>query len=251
MTQPTAIAEGAWLVCQRPRPNARVRLFCFPHSGVGASVYRRWQAALPDDVEVVAMQAPGREDRIREPALTRIPAIVDGVVPAIAARLDRPFALFGHSMGGVVASEVARVLCDRGRAPAHLVVSARRAPLVPPDEPLLHTMDDDALVGELGRRYGGIPAAVARDKDLLRWHLPCLRADLTALETHAPGKRAPMPCPITVFGGTEDALTPREHLEPWKDETSGAFRIRFFEGGHFYLEPRRADVLAHLSEILA
>jgi surfactin synthase thioesterase subunit len=235
-----------WLVCRTPRPNARLRLFCFPYAGVGASIYRRWPRGLPDDIEVWAIQNPGRENRIRESLLPSIPELVDGILEAMKPHFALPFAMFGHSMGAVLATEIARI-----HAPVHLIVSGRRPPHIPPlDEPLRHLTDDE-FVAELGRRYRGIPEAVRRDAALMSQLLPCLRADIHAIETHTPPLRPPISAPITVYGGEDDALTPPSHLEAWRAETTGAFRSRVFPGGHFFLEPNREAILADISSSLA
>src|SRR4051812_1322263 len=124
MTSP----ESAWLVCRSRRPEARLRLICFPYAGVGASIYRRWPAALPADIEVWAVQNPGRENRIREKPSTSIDELVDAIRGELGSLLERPFALFGHSMGAVLATELARKLHVAGIEPVHLIVSGRRPP---------------------------------------------------------------------------------------------------------------------------
>ena len=135
--------SDVWFTRMVRRPQARVRLFCLSNAGVGGSVYRLWAAAMPETIEVQAVQLPGRESRFREPALRRIPAIVDGLCAALADRLDRPFAFFGHSMGAVLASEVARALHARGAAPpSHLFVSAYRPPHLPALHPPIHPLSD-------------------------------------------------------------------------------------------------------------
>jgi surfactin synthase thioesterase subunit len=155
-------------------------------------------------------------------------------------------------MGAVLAAEVARALAaSGGPQPGHLVVSARRPPHLPGPEAPLHVLPDPEFVAEVGRRYGGMPAEITQHADLMELLLPPLRADVRALETHRPPARAPLPCPISAFGGSEDRTVPREQLEAWRGETSAAFRIRVFQGGHFYLEARRAEVLADLAATLA
>ncbi len=240
------------LVRYAPRGKRSARLFCFPPAGVGASAYRLWHRTLPEGLDVCAVQPPGRESRLRDPPIPSIPGLVNALLPALQPHLDLPFAFFGHSMGAVVASEVARALMSQGGpTPYHLFVSARRPPHLRSLEPPLHLLPDGAFVAEIQRRYGGIPPEVMRHADVMALLLPALRADITALETHLPPSRPPLPCPISAFGGAEDRLTPRPHLEAWRGETSSTFRLRVFPGGHFYLNECRADLLADVAVTLA
>lgn len=244
--------SDAWIQRFAPRPQAPVRLFCLTHAGASAAVYRPWALEMPPEVEVLAVQLPGHGHRMREPVLDRMEDIVRGVAQAMLPLLDRPFALFGHSMGAVVSAELARHLQEaEGRVPAHLFVSGRRPPHWPSPEPPLHTLSDTAFVDEIQRRYGGIPPEVAQQADVMALLLPALRADIRALETHlAPVGRAPLGCPVSVFGGTQDPLTPREHLEGWRDETQGPFALRMLPGDHFYLAQWRAELLRDMHAAL-
>jgi medium-chain acyl-[acyl-carrier-protein] hydrolase len=241
-----------WLWRPQARPQARARLFCFPHAGVGASAYRPWTAGLPAELELFVVQLPGRESRIREPALSSIPDIVQSLVPALAPHLDLPFAFFGHSMGAILASEVARALgANGGPMPQHLVVSGRRPPHLPDNKPALHALPDAEFAAEINRRYGGIPAELLQHADVMALLLPSLRADMKALETHRPLQRDPMHIPVSAFGGAQDNLTSREHLDAWRGETEGSFRVRTFPGDHFYLKPQLHEVLADIVATLA
>jgi surfactin synthase thioesterase subunit len=234
------------------RPHATARLVCFPYAGGGASAYRLWPRFLPDSLDVCAVQPPGRESRLREPGLRSIPALVAGLLPELLPHLDRPFALFGHSMGAVVATEVARALeAQGGPMPGHLFISARRPLHLLPTESPMHGLPDAAFVAEIQRRYGGIPEPILRDPEILALVLPALRADIEALELHRPGRRPPLRCAITAYGGIDDANVSREQLDLWRGETRSAFRMRVFPGGHFYLDPSRALLLADLAATLA
>lgn len=244
--------SNPWVRRFSARPQAKARLFCFSYAGAGASVYRLWPAGLPAELELCAVQLPGRETRLQERALTQLPEIVAALLVALRGEFDRPFAFFGHSMGAVVAAELARALqAGAGPIPEHLIVSGRRAPHLAETDPPIHTLPDAAFVAELNRRYGGIPQEVLQHQELLDLLLPCLRADLTALETFQPPAGPALSMPISAFGGSEDTRASRMQLDAWRQATHGAFRSRLFPGDHFFLNTRRADVLADLSITLA
>jgi surfactin synthase thioesterase subunit len=211
-----------------------------------------WAAGLPADVEVCAVQLPGRETRLREKPLDRIPDIVEGLLPELRPHLDVPFVLFGHSMGAVIATELCAALAREGDPqPLHLFVSGRRAPhLADPDPSLSHLSDDD-FTRELNLRYGGIPAEIMADRELMALLLPCLRADIAALENYRPTPIGRIGFPLTVYGGTQDSRAPRIHLEAWQEMAGTQFRVRQFEGTHFYINPRRAELLADIAATLA
>ena len=178
--------------------------------------------------------------------------MIDALAPALAPLLDRPFVVFGHSMGSMLAYAWTHHLAQRGGPlPAHLFVSGRRPPRMPDPKPPLHTLSDEGFVAEIMRRYGGIPPEVLREPELMSMLLPCLRADILALETYHPGPAAPLPCPVTALGGADDALAPLAHLEAWRDETRAAFHVRQLPGGHFYLDGARDDVLREIMTAVA
>lgn len=212
-------------------------------------MFRLWPRHLPDRVEVLAVHPPGRAHRLREAPLTCIEAMVDAALDDLAPFMDRPLALFGHSLGSVVAAEVARRLQDEGRPAAHLFVSAR-----PPrreTEAQIHTLSDEKFVAAMNRRYQGIPDEILQHPDLLALLLPSLRADLQALETFRPDPGRPkIACPVTVFGGALDRSVSRQDLESWREETAGPCRIRVFPGDHFYIEPQRANLVSEIVETL-
>jgi len=240
-----------WLVRTTPRQSTAIRLFCFPYAGVGAVVFRTWAAGLPADVDVCAVQLPGRTTRMSEAPIASIPVLVDGIVSAVTPHLDTPFVFFGHSMGAVLAAEVTLELARRSLPlPRYLMVSARRPPHIADPESPLRNLPDAEFVEEIVRRYGGIPPEILREKDFLALLLPALRADIAALETHQPPRPEPLACPVVVLGGSEDALTPMTHLEAWREVTNSKCEIYVFPGGHFYLESARSAVLKKVSEFV-
>jgi surfactin synthase thioesterase subunit len=188
---------------------------------------------------------------MHEAPVDSIPTLVEAITAALSPHLDRPYAFFGHSMGAVLALEVAQALEAAGRqAPSQIFLSARRPPHLPKMEQDLHTLPDEAFLAELGNRYGGVPAEVLEHQDLLDLLLPPLRADITALETFKPPERRPMASALTAFGGDEDRFATVEQLRAWRVYTSAPFRVRMFRGGHFYLDTARSELLSDIAQAL-
>ena len=231
---------------------ARRRLFCIPYAGGGAGAFRWWVKDLPDDIELVAVQLPGRESRLRERPLDSIPDMVAAVQPIITAASDLPYAIFGHSMGALVAFELTLALEAAGaHVPSRLFVSARRPPDEPDSNPPVHALPQDEFLDELQRRYGGVPEAVRQEVELLALLLPTLRADIRAIELYTPSRPRKVQCPVHVYGGSEDRYPAPAQLPGWQRVADREVRVRLFAGDHFYLNTQRdaltADIAAHWS----
>jgi medium-chain acyl-[acyl-carrier-protein] hydrolase len=248
----SAPTKDAWIVRPRPNPSASARLFCFPYAGVGVSAYRLWPAAFPAGVELVLMQPPGRESRWGEKAFQDISAIADSATSAIAPYLTTPFAFFGHSLGAMVSFEVARRLRrNGGPQPSHLFVSAHRAPQLPNPHPELRALANRDFIDQICGQYGGIPQAVLDAPELVELMLPCLRADFTVFETYRYAEEAPLSCSMTALGGTNDRRVSEPEVAAWRKQTTGNFRYQIFDGGHFFIQDRRDDVLKGITQDLA
>ncbi|MGE3267186.1 MAG: thioesterase II family protein [Chloroflexota bacterium] len=218
----------------------RLRIFCLPHAGTGASHFRAWQRLMPDDVTVYGVQLPGRESRLREPPHRRLVELVGVLAEVIRPHLDVPFALFGHSMGSWISFELTRELRRRfGAEPVHLFLSGRRAPQLPGPHSTIHHLPDAAFIYALTDRYSGIPDAFLREPELLQIFLPTLRADLAMVETYRYAEDAVLECPVSVFGGLDDISVSRAELAAWRDQTRGPFRLQMFPGNHFFVQTAR------------
>ena len=220
-----------------------------PYAGGGVAPYRQWFRSLPDDIEVQAVQLPGRESRLRETPLPSIHAMVDAVRPAIEAASDLPYAIFGHSMGALMAFELTYALERSGmRSPSRLFVSARRGPDEPDPRPPVHGLPEVQFLNELQERYGAIPDAVRNEPELLELLLPVLRADIRAVETYEPTPHARVRCPVDIYGGTDDTHPTPAQLSQWSRVVEQPMRIRMFAGDHFYLNAQREALTADIAE---
>jgi medium-chain acyl-[acyl-carrier-protein] hydrolase len=235
-----------WSTSESSAQPPRLRLFCFPHAGGTALAYRTWQAKLATpDVEVCAIQLPGRENRLREAPVSNLEALVEALVEVMTPTIaTTPYACFAHSMGTLVAFEVVHRLLGRGGPPPlGMVMSAHRAPSCPRSRPLLHSLPQPEFIAAL-RELGGTPEMVLNEPSLMEMVAPILRADFSLTELYQAKTLAPLRCPLTVFGSETDPRVDRHELAAWRSETTAAFDLRMFSGGHFYLKDREAEVLA-------
>ncbi|MEU2612184.1 thioesterase domain-containing protein [Micromonospora sp. NPDC007271] len=238
-----------WFVSAGSRPQAPVRLFCLPYAGGGASVFRRWQEGIGPDVEVLPVQLPGRENRITEDARFDIA----DVAAAIAVHADRPYAIYGHSMGGRVGFEVVRELRRTGAPlPVRLYVGGARAPHVTAASLFdgLSRVDDEELLRRLGDG-GGLPAELLEHPELVELLLPLLRADFGRVDSYRYVPGEPLPVPIVAFSGRHDRAVTREHSAAWAEHSAAGFTLHEIDGGHFFLQDQLPELLAVLRTDLA
>lgn len=241
----THSASELWWTVAKRHPNARLRLFCFPYAGGNAAVFRSWSFELPDEIEVYALQLPGRANRLVEAPFKRLPDLVPVLAQITADLIDRPFAFFGHSLGAVLSFEIARWLRRHRRlVPTHLFVGGRRAPQVPPSEEPNYQKADHELLSSLGA-LNGTPVEVLRNAELLALMLPTLRADFELIETYQYTDEPPFACPITVVDGSDDPWTEDDGREAWRRQTTGRFAAHVVDGDHFFIHAK-ADELMRL-----
>lgn len=222
--------------------DVRPQVLCLPHAGAGAGAYRGWAAGLGPELAVLAVQLPGREQRFGEPPLTGAAEIVERLTGPALDLLREPYLLFGHSMGALLAYELAHALSWHGREPAGLVVSGHAAPQLGRLRPAVHDLPDDALVAHL-RMLSPAGAAVLDEPELRELLLPVMRADFTVCDTYTHPARPPLRTPIMVLAGDADPTVPAGSLAPWRELTTGATAVHDFPGGHFYLDDHLDRVL--------
>lgn len=233
-----------------PKPQARLRLLCFPYAGGSALIYRNWSENLPAEIEVYALQLPGRGGRMQEPAATHLTPLIEAIAQAIMPHLDKPFAFFGHSMGALISFELARYLrTAQARLPAQLFVSGRAAPQVLDTDPPTYDLPEDQFIEEL-RRLGGTPREVLEHPELMSLMMPLLRADFSVCQTYSYRVEPPLDCPITVLGGLQDNHVTREKLDAWRAQTISNFKLHMLPGDHFFLNTHQAQLLRIVSQAL-
>jgi len=238
-------ATAPWFPTIQEFSSAKLRLFCFPYAGGGASAFRGWSRLLPAEVAVCPVRLPGRETRLSERPLDSMEQLILRLREAIDPHLDQPFAFFGHSLGAIVAFELARSLRS---IPRCLFVSGARAPqlrrdYVPPAPP-----SDDELIEEL-RRLDGVPHELLDQRELMRLALPALRADTSLYRKYIYREGPALDCPICAYGGADDARITRENLEAWAEQTF-TFKLEMFSGGHFFLQIQESEFLKSLARDL-
>lgn len=244
MTEPVTGGD-LWLRRFHPSPDAGMSLVLFPHAGGSASFYFPMAQALSPGIEVLAVQYPGRQDRHAERCLDDIGELADRIAAELRSWTSGPLALFGHSMGAVLAFEVALRLDVE---PVRLFVSGRRAPSRYRHE-RVHLRADEGLVAEL-RKMSGTASWALGDEELLRLILPAVRSDYRAIETYRCVPGVSVSCPVTVLIGDTDPRVTVDEANAWCEHTTGELDVRVFPGGHFYLVERRQEVLAVLGEQL-
>jgi medium-chain acyl-[acyl-carrier-protein] hydrolase len=249
-TEPVPVPTSRWL-SRRPHQGSRFRLFCFPYAGGGAGSFAPWQAALGQEIEVCAVQVPGRGARFLEPSIRSFQELVEALSDVVAAHADLPFALLGHSLGALTAFEVARALRRKGLPmPRHLLVSGCEAPHTRSVRPPLHDLGDAALLEELGK-LNGTPAEILGDRGLMQLLLPAIRADFKFVADYEYRTAAPLDVAITVLAGLADDHVDRVNVMNWGVHTAAAHAIHWLPGDHFFIDSQRQAVLGILRPLLS
>ncbi|MGQ4402089.1 thioesterase II family protein [Streptomyces hayashii] len=251
---PLISTSSEWLRGYDERLDAQVRMVCFPHAGGSAAFYRPWHRQLPPLIELHAVQYPGRGERRTAPPVDDVRTMAGHIVDDLAPLLDRPLALFGHSMGAFVAYEAARLLEERGAPPAHLFVSGQTGPWTPGDARGatgrthgrpgggIADADDEELVRHL-ESLGGTEAELLADPGMREIFLPYIRDDFRMLRSYRPTAGPPLATAITALAGADDPVATPALAAQWRESTSSHFALEVFPGGHFFLLPEQTAVL--------
>lgn len=239
----TNMRNDVWITRTGQNPQTCFRLFCFPYAGGGASIFRTWPERLWPDIEVCAIQLPGRENRFNETPFDKLSSLIDALADVLYLYMDFPFAFFGHSLGALISFELTRRLRrQKAPRPLQLFVSGCPAPQIPNPDPPIHQLPDVEFIEDL-HRLNGTPKAVLDNPEYLEVFLPLLRSDMRLCETYIYDHEAPLDCPISAFGGLEDERVSREELAAWHDQTRSRFNIQMFPGDHFFLNGKESNGL--------
>lgn len=244
-----------WVVKPKPNPAAQLKLFCLPFAGGGSISFRSWANYIPAQIELCAVEIPGRGQRLGETLHRRLLPLVQELAQGIHDELNKPFAIFGHSMGALLGFELTHYLKKQyDLQPVHLFLSGRGAPHLPDRDAPIHQLSEAEFVNEI-KKFNGTPKAVLENSELMQLMIPILRADFEVCETYQFIEKPPLPLPLTIFGGLNDPGANREELQAWQKHTTSEFNLRMFPGDHFYLlnqhqtliQAMLRDILKHVS----
>lgn len=248
----SAASLRKWFPHWMPRPAARYRLFCFPPAGAGAAVFRDWSSRMAQDADVYAFELPGHQTRFNEPLAGSVDDVVRQFMTASAVLRDRPYILLGHSLGAMIATQAAQMLCLSGSGPAALVAVGCPAPGTKELNRAIAHLDRPAFLKAL-IGLGGLPEEVLANRELLDVLLPALRADCRMAEQWravADSRfQEPLPCPIGAISGTADPYVTGPELDAWRHHSSRATVIRRAAGDHFFLRSDPEPVLALVKDL--
>ncbi|OON72403.1 thioesterase II family protein [Streptomyces tsukubensis] len=239
--------ENPWVRDLRRVTSPVGHVLLFPHAGGAATYFRPFAAHFTEDLDVSAIQYPGRQERLREPFVTTIESLADQVIRELEPLLGTPLLLFGHSMGAAVAYEVARRMGSQGYPPRGLVVSGRRAPSTTREE-AVHRGTDEEVLAEIAR-LDGTSRQLLHEPDIVRMVMPAIRNDYRAIELYRPDPASTLDVPILCLTGEEDPQVTRAEAESWKVHTTADFRERSFSGGHFYLMQHQREVVGSIERL--
>jgi medium-chain acyl-[acyl-carrier-protein] hydrolase len=240
----------AWFQLGPTGDRVELKMFCFPYAGGTALIFKKWTDFLPSGVQVVAVELPGRGARLREPPFVSLPALIDELKEVTRPLLDKPFVFFGHSMGAIIAFELARALGRKyGHQPQALFVAGCRAPQVPNRKPITYNLPHEEFMEELVK-LDGTPKEVIEHTELMEFMTPLLRADFQLVQTYEYLAGAPLQCPITAYGGLQDFGTPPDDLLLWKELSSSGFASHMLPGDHFFIRSSQAQLLRLLAREL-
>jgi medium-chain acyl-[acyl-carrier-protein] hydrolase len=235
MTQPANFNN--WLSPFTANPQARLRLFCLPFAGEGASLFRQWQVLLGPQFEIVRVQLPGRENRLPEPAYIDLSELVRVLSEILLPLLNKPYAIFGHSMGALIGFELAqRLTGEYDLPPEALLVGGCRAPHLVNPYPAIYNLPESEFLAEFQQRYGPLPLQLINNPELLRIFLPILRADLALVETYSYQAKPALSCPILAYCGAEDRVAAYFDMAAWQDYNQARFKLQKLAGGHFFIK---------------
>lgn len=224
-----------WITNLKANSSASLRLFCFPYAGGNSYIFRTWRDRLPKAIEICPIELPGRGFQLKFAPYRQIEPLVKAIATAIRPYLNKPFAFFGHSMGGLVSFELARFIRRQyNLEPVHLCISGRRAPQVKDTEPPIHNLPQAEFIEEL-RQLNGTPEEVLNNNELMELLVELVRADFAVLENYSYTPEAPLNCPISVFGGLQDREVQIEELDAWREQTVGSFSLKMLAGDHFFI----------------
>lgn len=237
-----------WITIPKPNARAKIRLFCFPYSGAGASIYYPWVEVLPPAIEICPVQLPGRGSRISEKPYTSLDDLIPEMERSLKPYFDKPFAFFGHSMGALIGFELSGLIQENGDdMPVILFVSGHNAPHLPDKTEPIHDLPEHEFVAQI-KSMNGTPDELLEDPELRDLLLPILRADFSVCETYTYRDKTPLDCSICACGGLGDPYVDRDGLKAWSNHTGKEFSLRLFPGNHFYLNDVRIYLLQAIAQ---